>query len=136
MTTNLHSESHNSRHMTILNENLTLVIGIPIATMIFFLMCHKTFQSIMRGRKHYDSLSEPKQHFYINNLVGLVNAVLCLIWVPVMAYQCDPPVKFRQDNLFMGNIHIRNDWCVDHSNVFEILGVSYFLGYLFYDFLI
>ena len=35
----------------------------------------------------------------------------------------------------MGNIHMRNNWCVDNTNVTEVMAMAYFLGYVVYDFI-
>jgi len=33
----------------------------------------------------------------------------------------------------LGNTYIFNDWCVDNPNIYEILAIQYFLGYLLWD---
>lgn len=61
-------------------------------------------------------------------------AVTCVLWFPYSASQCDPPASHQQNELFLGNMNVRNDWCVDNAKLSEIMSVLYFLGYVSYHF--
>ena len=47
--------------------------------------------------------------------------------------RCDPPKHLRQDDLTFGNTYLRNQYCIDNPNFWEVLAISQFLGYLCFD---
>jgi hypothetical protein len=46
---------------------------------------------------------------------------------------CDPPTEFRNDHEIFGNTGYNNNWCVDNPSNFDILTMSYFTGYMFFE---
>ena len=62
-------------------------MGVLLVSIVFFNILDKFLDAVMsKYNTHYGTLTIQKQQFYINNLVGIVNAVICSIWVPVAAY--------------------------------------------------
>jgi len=83
--------------------------------------------------KHFIELTDAKRYMYIEYITSLINATICSLLVPPVLLLCTPPPESAQNDLFMGNTYLRNEWCMDHANVYEALGISYFIGYLVFD---
>jgi len=69
---------------------------------------------------------------YITFITSVINAFGCLFGCYLGLTNCSPPDDRKIDG-FLGNTYIRNDYCVDHYNIYELLAVVYFLGYLIWD---
>ena len=71
----------------------------------------------------YVAKTEAEKYWYLSYLLSTVNSIVCvIIWYPVQV-QCAPPATFRRD-VFMGNTSLRNDWCNDNPNLYDIAGVA------------
>jgi hypothetical protein len=82
--------------------------------------------------KIYLDLDQKKRYLYITYITSVINAFGCLIGFYLGLSNCTPP-EDKQVSGFLGNTYLRNEYCVDHPNLYEVLAVQYFLGYLLWD---
>ena len=82
------------------------------------------------------NLTEPQKFLYVSYITSAINALGCLTFMYWGTTSCDPPADLRKDDLLFGNTYMRNEYCVDHPNIWEIYCLSQFLGYLCFDLVI
>lgn len=86
---------HFTRHMGVVTDNIYIIVATPIVAYLGFMILHKMIEKLIKffddlsrtGEESvFESLTNEKQQAYVNDIVGLVNAAICLVWVPVAAY--------------------------------------------------
>lgn len=78
-------------------------------------------------------LDDKKRYFYSSFQYSVINSLLLSLLCIPAANQCSPPPEHRQDNLWLGNTYLRNQWCVDNPNIYEYLLTVMLCAYLFVD---
>ena len=127
-------------------ENIVPISAIIVASCIgymilfwfidYFLNAYAYQQWQLKCRctwQYFVALSVKERYLYISYITSTINAFGCLYFFATGFTHCDPPKEHRRDDVFLGNTYLRNEWCVDNPNMYEILGVQYFNGYLIWD---
>ena len=78
-------------------------------------------------------MTKGERIYYCAMYTSTINCFVVMIIAFWGTISCDPPAGFRNDNEFLGNTGYNNDWCVDNPSNFDILTMSYFTGYMFYE---
>ena len=81
----------------------------------------------------YVAKTEVEKYWYLSYYLSTTNSIFCvMIWYPVQI-QCQPPPISRRDDVFMGNTSLRNNWCNDNPNMYDVACVAIFIGYVVWD---
>ena len=118
-------------------ENLGLILGTMLASSALYCVLYSlvfyavtAFAQSRWGHdakstwQHYIALNEENRYLYVSYILSAINAVGCLTFMYLGNSNCDPPAAHRRDDVFLGNTYLRNNWCIDNPNIYEVLAIQ------------
>jgi hypothetical protein len=113
---------------------MTFVWYMAIGTAIFEFCLHRSELDPQGTFKFFTDMSHTERIYYCSIYTSTINCIIVFVIANYATFLCEPPVEYQRNDILLGNTGYRNEWCMDNTTNFDILIMSYFTGYMLYEF--